>query len=267
MDHQALNHGIPMPNGPAKDTRDRLAPDPDPSSEQAEERSPPNPKAEPGRSEPPWPFGAIRPFSFDLLVVDPPWLYDLYSANGENKSPQANYTCMPTKAIQDMPIGHLVGMNSWLFLWATAPMLPEAIATMQAWGFQYKTRMSWRKVTRKGKLRVGPGYIVRTMHEDILIGAIGHPSYSRALPSEFDGLARQHSRKPDEFYALIERFAPNARRADIFSRQNRPGWTSWGDETGKFDPAPHDAARAAEPTQRAHRSQANDALFPKENQK
>lgn len=182
-----------------------------------------------------WPFGSLRPFGYDLLVVDPPWLFELHSGAGEGKSAQAQYACMAQSDIDRLPIGHLVGVDSWLFLWATAPKLHDAFATMHAWGFEYKTRIAWRKTTARGKVRMGPGYIVRSMHEDVLIGSIGSPVYAKALPSIFDGLAREHSRKPDEFFRLIEQFAPAARRADVFSRETRPGWDSFGDEAGKFD--------------------------------
>ncbi|MDB5597402.1 MAG: hypothetical protein JWM36_4363 [Hyphomicrobiales bacterium] len=182
-----------------------------------------------------WPFGDMRPFSFDLVVADPPWQFDLRSSNGEEKSPQKHYGCMPMEAIKALPVGHLVGMNSWLFLWATAPLLPRCLETMTAWGFDYRTTIAWRKTTVNGKVRVGPGYVARTMHEIVLIGAIGRPAYSRALPSIFDGIARQHSRKPDEFYALIDRFAPHARKLDLFSRQSRDNWSTWGNQATKFD--------------------------------
>ena len=174
-------------------------------------------------------------FGFDLVVADPPWAFALRSAAGEAKSAQAQYACMPLDEIKAMPVGHLVGANSWLFLWATAPMLPHALEAMAAGGFVYRTRLAWRKLTAAGKPRLGTGYVVRTLHEDVLVGAIGSPTYMRALPSLFDGVAREHSRKPDEFFGLVEAFAPSARRLDLFSRETRPGWTGWGIEASKFD--------------------------------
>lgn len=186
-----------------------------------------------------WPFGSLRQFSYDAVVADPPWSFSLYSDKGEAKSPQAQYRCMDMADIEALPVGHLVGANSWLFLWATAPLLPEAIRVMSAWGFTYKSTIAWRKMTRNGKPAVGPGYIARTMHENVLIGAIGSPEYRKALPSVFGGLRREHSRKPNEFYDLVDRFcSPHARKLDLFSRQTRPGWISWGDQATKFDARP-----------------------------
>lgn len=181
-----------------------------------------------------WPFAPLPLFGFDLLTIDPPWSFTLYSAKGESKSPQAHYECMDLAAIRALPVGQLVGADAWVFLWATAPLLPEAIDTLRGWGVVYVTRLTWRKVTRAGKVRMGPGYVARTCDETVLVGRIGRPPYARALPSIFDGVARQHSRKPEEFFKLVESFAPDARRADIFGREARPGWAVWGNEATKF---------------------------------
>jgi N6-adenosine-specific RNA methylase IME4 len=187
----------------------------------------------------PWPFDPLRPFCADIIVADPPWQFELRSAKGERKSAQAHYACMSLPEIEAMPVGMLARRDCWLFLWATAPMLPDALATMRAWGFRYVSRTSWRKTTESGKTRMGPGYIVRTMHEDILIGRIGEPTRRRPMPSLFSGVAREHSRKPDEFYALLETFAePTAFKLDLFGRETkdaRLGWSTWGDERTKFD--------------------------------
>lgn len=182
-----------------------------------------------------WPFGIIRPLSAEVIVADPPWRFDLYSAKGEEKSPQAQYECMPIDAIKALPVGQLARGDCWLFLWVTAPLLPEGLETLQAWGFRYVTTLAWRKMTKNGKRAMGPGYVARSMHENILVGAVGSPAYGPALPSIFDGVRREHSRKPDEFYALVDRFAPDAWKIDLFSRQSRAGWITWGNQATKFD--------------------------------
>jgi len=71
------------------------------------------------------------------------------------------------------------------------------------------------------------------MHEPILLCTNGSPDVP-ALPSLFDGVAREHSRKPDEFYAMVEKATRGACRCDLFSRQERQGWDSWGDQTSHF---------------------------------
>lgn len=95
--------------------------------------------------------------------------------------------------------------------------------------------MIWRKLTPNGKVRMGTGYWTRSMHETILIGVIGKPRKFSAFPSLFDGVAREHSRKPEEFYDLVAKHTNGVRRADLFSRVNRPGFDNWGNEVGKFD--------------------------------
>ena len=141
---------------------------------------------------------------------------------------------MQTDEIKALPVGSLAQRDCILLLWATGAMLPVAFDAMAAWGFTYKSMMVWRKLTPSGKVRMGTGYWARSMHEPILIGSIGKPGKFSAFPSLFDGIAREHSRKPEEFYALVAKHTVGLRRADLFSRTERIGWESWGNETGKF---------------------------------
>jgi N6-adenosine-specific RNA methylase IME4 len=182
-----------------------------------------------------WPFGALRPYAYDVIVADPPWLFEIYSDKGAKKAPQGQYRCMNIEAIEALPVNRLARANCCLFLWTSAPLLDRAFDVLGAWRFRYVSRIAWRKTTVNAKVRVGPGYIARTMHEDVLIARLGNPAYRKALPSLFDGLAREHSRKPENFYAHVEAFTPNAFRLDLFSRASRPGWDVFGDECGKFD--------------------------------
>ncbi len=101
-------------------------------------------------------------------------------------------------------------------------------------GITYKTEHVWRKITANGKVRWGTGFLARSMHEPILRGSVGHPP-KLTLPSCFDGIAREHSRKPEEFYRMIVEKTPGCRRADIFARERRDGFDGWGDELGRFD--------------------------------
>jgi N6-adenosine-specific RNA methylase IME4 len=123
-----------------------------------------------------------------------------------------------------------------LWLWATAPLLPQAMACMKAWGFQYATMGCWVKRTANGKMRWGTGYRLRSCHEPFLIGIRGEPKNKRDIPSVLDGLAREHSRKPDIAYVMAERMLvdPGVRKADVFSREKRPGWEAFGNELEKF---------------------------------
>jgi len=115
-------------------------------------------------------------------------------------------------------------------------MLPQAIETMDAWGFTYVTSGSWVKTTKHGKLAFGTGYVLRCASEPFLIGRLGSPRTAKNIRTVVMGPLREHSRKPDEAYCAAEKLAIDAiRRADIFSRETRLGWDTWGNEVGKFD--------------------------------
>lgn len=183
----------------------------------------------------PWAFAPLMPMSYEVLAIDPPWRFRTWSESNQAKSASKHYSLMVTDDIEAMPVGQLAQRDCLLLLWVTAPMVPQGLACMKAWGFTYKSNMVWRKTTVNGKVRMGTGYWARSMHEQVLIGCIGKPRKFSAFPSLFDGLAREHSRKPDEFFALAEKHTAGLRRADVFSREARPGWDSFGNETGKFN--------------------------------
>jgi N6-adenosine-specific RNA methylase IME4 len=184
-------------------------------------------------------FNPMLAHSYDLVVVDPPWSFATRSPKGQGKSASMHYRVMTLAEIMALPIRHLLKRDAVVLLWATAPMLDQALAVMQAWGVTYKTNVVWRKVTSAGKVRMGSGFLARTMHEQVLLGTVGRPGkfFTRALLSLFDGIAREHSRKPDEFYRIITERTPGRRRADLFARERREGWNAWGDEVERFSPA------------------------------
>lgn len=182
------------------------------------------------------PFGMFRPLSYEVIVADPPWDFQLYSSTGNHKSAAAQYRTMPTSEIAAMNVGHLAREDCLLLLWTTgwAMVRGDAARVARAWGFTPITELVWDKRTASGKRRMGPGYRARTMHEPILLATTGYPPHL-PFPSAFDGLAREHSRKPDEFYDIVRRHTPRQKRIDLFSRQRHEGFDAWGDERGKFD--------------------------------
>ncbi|MEO0870444.1 MAG: MT-A70 family methyltransferase [Pseudomonadota bacterium] len=122
-----------------------------------------------------------------------------------------------------------------LWLWATNPMLPDAFEVLSAWGFKFKTAGTWVKTTKTGKLAFGTGYVLRSANEPFLIGTIGKPTTARNVRSAIMAPVREHSRKPNRAFTEAERLMPTARRLELFSRETRPGWDTWGHEAGKFD--------------------------------
>jgi N6-adenosine-specific RNA methylase IME4 len=184
-----------------------------------------------------WPFGDLQPHSFDLIMADCPHRFELRSAKGEGKSAQAQYDTMALSDINALPVLDLAAPDCLLWYWGTAPMLQNHFSTIRAWGFTYCTEGVWVKTTRHNKIAFGTGYVLRGSHEPFLIAKRGEPKTTKSVRSVIHGLAREHSRKPEEAYREAERLMPRARRLELFSRTDRPGWTVWGNETGKFGAA------------------------------
>lgn len=182
-----------------------------------------------------WPFGTLAPLAYDFIMADPPWRFETYSAAGEEKSPQAHYATMTLDAIAALPVADLARTNCLLWLWATAPLMEAQFDIVRRWGFEPKTSGVWVKTTSGGKVAFGTGYVLRNAHEPFIIAARGKPKTARTERSVIMAQIREHSRKPDEAYGSAERLMPYARRADLFSRQRRPGWDGWGLELGVFD--------------------------------
>lgn len=181
-------------------------------------------------------FLAMRPFGgFDLIMADPPWKFENFSAAGEGRNATAHYDCMPIDAIMALPVEALAARDALLWLWATAPLLSQALDVIDAWGFTYKTSGHWVKLTRHGKLAFGTGYILRNSGEPFLIATRGAPKTARNVRSVIMAEVREHSRKPDAAFTEAQRLVPDAKRLELFSRQQRPGWTSWGDQIEKFE--------------------------------
>jgi N6-adenosine-specific RNA methylase IME4 len=182
-----------------------------------------------------WPFGKLEPKAYGFLMVDPPWTFATYSAKGRGRSADAHYKCQSMADIELLPVSALAAPDCLLWLWATHPMLPQQIAVGARWGFRFSTSGVWRKVTKRGKVAFGTGFRLRSASEPFLLFTRGNPRTARTERTVFDGLVREHSRKPDEAYAMAERMMPGARRADVFSRERRQGWEAFGDELAKFN--------------------------------
>lgn len=183
-----------------------------------------------------WAFPGLEPAAYDFIMADPPWDFSNWSAKGEGKNAKAHYRCLPIDEIKAFPVAELAAPNTLLWMYGTNPMLDQQIETMKAWGFEYKTAGSWIKTTVHGKLAFGTGYIFRSASEPVLIGTRGNPKTSRSVRSVFFGKVREHSRKPEEGFDIAEKMMPHAkRRLELFSRSDRPGWETWGDEKGKFN--------------------------------
>ncbi|WP_375263213.1 MT-A70 family methyltransferase [Palleronia sp.] len=180
-------------------------------------------------------FASIPPLRYGLIMADPPWDFANWSAAGEAKNAKAQYSCMSLDDIRAMPVSHLAARDCVLWLWATNPMLPQAIETMAAWGFRFRTAGHWSKKTATGAQAFGTGYILRCAGEPFLIGVVGQARCTRSVRSVIEGLVREHSRKPDEAFAAAEELVPHVARLELFSRSRRPGWDAFGNEVDRFE--------------------------------
>lgn len=185
-----------------------------------------------------WPFGDLRMFGYSALLVDPPWRFSNYSTKGEAKNPVAHYACMSLDDIAALPVHQLAAPDCAMLMWATAPLLPDAIELMRRWGFTFKSAGAWAKQSSTGeKWTFGTGYCFRSAAEFFLLGTIGKPKVrSRSVRNLIVAPIREHSRKPDEQYEIVEQLFEGP-YCEVFSRSTRPGWDSWGNEVGKFDAA------------------------------
>jgi len=160
---------------------------------------------------------------YDVILADPPWRYSFSRSKSreiENKYPtmtQADLCALKIPAAK----------NSVLYLWATAPKLPEALEVMAAWGFKYKTHAVWDKVN------IGMGYWFRGQHELLLVGVRGKmspPAPDKRIGSVLWWPRRKHSQKPDFVRHHIRAAHPEARCVELFAREAAPGWDAIGDE-------------------------------------
>jgi N6-adenosine-specific RNA methylase IME4 len=187
-----------------------------------------------------WPFGDLRPGHFRVVLADPPWTFRTYSPRGLGKSPQRHYRCEDLEWIKALPVADLAHPDGCaLVLWATAPMLPQAVETLAAWGFAFKSAGSWAKQSRTGaKWHFGTGYTYRSAAEFWLLGTRGRPvQTSRAVRNLIVAPVREHSRKPDQMHMDLEAMYAGP-RCELFARgPARPGWELWGDEASRFEAA------------------------------
>ncbi|TPK15082.1 hypothetical protein FJ490_02125 [Mesorhizobium sp. B2-5-11] len=172
--------------------------------------------------------------AFGVILADPPWRFEPYSRQtGMDRAADNHYPTMDVDAIAKLEVP--AAADCALFLWATSPMIREALFVMSAWGFEYKSQLIWLKD------RIGTGYWARNKHEILLIGTRGDipaPSPGTQPESVVAAAVGAHSEKPAAFHEIIERIYPNLPRLEMFARASRPGWNGWGAEAETIAPDP-----------------------------
>lgn len=166
---------------------------------------------------------------YGVIYADPEWKFKAFSEETTNHGPQDHYSVSETDDIAKRDVQSIAHTDCVLFLWATVPMLPDALKVMDAWGFQYKSQMVWVKD------RAGTGYWTRNKHEILLIGTRGKPTCpapGENPESVVIAPVGAHSEKPERFAEIIERLYPNIPKIELNRRgPARHGWDAWGAET------------------------------------
>jgi len=162
---------------------------------------------------------------FNVIYADPPWQYD---NSGFEQSAQSHYPTMSNEELYDMAekLNPVVANPAVLFLWVTNPFLWVGLQLCEAWSFEYKTNFAWTKSK-------GPsiGWFNKARHELLFIATKGEGMHPVEKPNSwFEGEVTKHSKKPETTYKMIERMYPNQKYLELFARNKREGWESWGNQ-------------------------------------
>ncbi len=183
-----------------------------------------------------WPTGR-----FKVILADPPWSYRVYNRAsgpvtkgraGNRGIAERHYDSLSLSELAQLPVPGLAQHNAALFLWATMPLLPEALSLMDAWGFTYKTvAFTWVKTNADGRSVTGRlGHYTRGASELCLLGLRGTMSRKDTCVEQVMlSPRRTHSQKPDEQYERIMRLFGGP-YLELFARARYPDWTAWGNE-------------------------------------
>ena len=168
-----------------------------------------------------------------VVLGDPAWRFKTWSAKGLTKSADNHYATSELAEIMALDIDRIAADDCALFLWATVPMLDQALTLMTTWQLPHRSHCIWKKN------RIGTGYIFRNCHELLLYGTRGNvpaPAPGTQWPSVIEADVGAHSAKPEIFYEMIEAYFPNVPKIELYARgAPRPGWSAWGAETINTD--------------------------------
>ena len=170
---------------------------------------------------------------YNIIYADPAWHFKSWSKKGEEKAATRHYSCMSIKDIYNLPIKNIADDNCILFIWVIDPMLPEAITTIESWGFKYKTvAFTWVKQNKKSDgYFTGLGYWTRANPEMCLLATKGKiKRLSKSIRQLFVSKIQEHSKKPDDIRNKIIQLVGDLPRIELFARQKVKGWDCWGNE-------------------------------------
>ncbi len=178
---------------------------------------------------------------FGTVLADPPWRFTNRTGKVAPEHRRlSRYGTMPLGDIAALPVADHLAETAHCYMWVPNALLPEGLTVLAAWGFTYKSNIVWHKIRKDGGSDGrGVGFYFRNVTELLLFGTRGRDA--RTLPparSQVNLLAtrkREHSRKPDEQYPLIEACSPGP-FLELFARGPRPGWTVWGNQSESYAP-------------------------------
>ena len=160
---------------------------------------------------------------YRTILADPPWQINQRGKNS-NRSAEHHYELMPLDRIKAMPVADLSEDNAHLYLWCPNGLLPEALEVVKAWGFTFRSPIYWIKP------RLGLGNYIRNASETLLFATRGKaPVKFHAQPNWLFAPQQEHSHKPEEKFAIIERLSDGP-YLEMFARRRQPGWDAWGFE-------------------------------------
>lgn len=178
---------------------------------------------------------------FSTILADPPWQFQNRTGKMAPEHRRlSRYGTMTLENIMALPVEQLADDPAHLYLWVPNALLPEGLRVMEAWGFQYKSNIVWHKIRKDG----GPdgrgvGFYFRNVTELVLFGVRGKNartlSPGRRQVNFLATQKREHSRKPDEFYPIVEACSPGP-YLELFARGPRDGWHVWGNQSDDYYP-------------------------------
>lgn len=178
---------------------------------------------------------------FSTILADPPWQFSNKTGKiaPEHKRLK-RYDTMALQDILEMPISQIVNESAHLYLWVPNALLPDGLEVLKRWGFTYKTNIVWYKIRKDGGPdRRGVGFYFRNVTELVLFGVRGTNIRTlqpgRTQPNIVAERKREHSRKPDELYDIIEACSPGP-YLELFARGERKAWQQWGNEVEDYTP-------------------------------
>lgn len=176
---------------------------------------------------------------FGAILADPPWEFKNKTGKiAPQHKKNSRYKTLSLEDIKALPVERVLSKRSHLYLWVPNALIKEGLEVMDAWGFKYKTNLIWRKIRKDGGSDGrGVGFYFRNTTEIILFGVKGKNVRTRKLGrtqvNVIETRKREHSRKPDELYKIIENCSWGP-FLELFARGKRKGWTNWGDQSKKY---------------------------------